>query len=110
MLRFGSSSPRSHVCPREVQRSRPAPQGWPYSMPPRKSRRHRCAPRSHERVHANVRGELPLLPLFKCKIDNPRFKTHCYVDKRKDDGVWTIPKGEVHSGEDLLNAAQLAFE
>ena len=29
---------------------------------------------------------------------------------RKDDGVWTIPKGEVSSGEDLLTRAQIEFE
>ena len=29
---------------------------------------------------------------------------------RKDDGVWTIPKGEVQSGEDLLTRAQIEFE
>ena len=29
---------------------------------------------------------------------------------RKDDGVWTIPKGEVQPGEDLLARAQIEFE
>lgn len=29
---------------------------------------------------------------------------------RKDDGVWTIPKGEVQPGEDLLTRAQIEFE
>ena len=29
---------------------------------------------------------------------------------RKDDGVWTIPKGEAASGEDLLARAQIEFE
>ena len=29
---------------------------------------------------------------------------------RKDDGVWTIPKGEVQVGEDLLARAQIEFE
>lgn len=29
---------------------------------------------------------------------------------RKDDGVWTIPKGEVAPGEDLLTRAQIEFE
>jgi predicted NUDIX family NTP pyrophosphohydrolase len=29
---------------------------------------------------------------------------------RKDDGVWTIPKGEASSGEDLLTRAQIEFE
>ena len=29
---------------------------------------------------------------------------------RKDEGVWTIPKGEPNSGEDLLAAAQREFE
>lgn len=29
---------------------------------------------------------------------------------RKDDGVWTIPKGEVTPGEDLLTRAQIEFE
>jgi predicted NUDIX family NTP pyrophosphohydrolase len=28
----------------------------------------------------------------------------------KDDGVWTIPKGEAASGEDLLTRAQIEFE
>jgi predicted NUDIX family NTP pyrophosphohydrolase len=28
----------------------------------------------------------------------------------KDDGVWTIPKGEVAPGEDLLTRAQIEFE
>ena len=29
---------------------------------------------------------------------------------RKDDGVWTIPKGEAAPGEDLLTRAQIEFE
>jgi predicted NUDIX family NTP pyrophosphohydrolase len=29
---------------------------------------------------------------------------------RKDDGVWTIPKGEADPGEDLLTRAQIEFE
>ena len=29
---------------------------------------------------------------------------------RKDDGVWTIPKGEIAPGEDLLTRAQIEFE
>jgi len=29
---------------------------------------------------------------------------------RKDDGVWTIPKGEAAAGEDLLKRAQIEFE
>ena len=29
---------------------------------------------------------------------------------RKDDGVWTIPKGEAAAGEDLLTRAQIEFE
>jgi predicted NUDIX family NTP pyrophosphohydrolase len=29
---------------------------------------------------------------------------------KKDDGAWTIPKGEVASGEDLLSRAQIEFE
>jgi predicted NUDIX family NTP pyrophosphohydrolase len=29
---------------------------------------------------------------------------------RKDDGVWTIPKGEPIPGEDLLTRAQIEFE
>ena len=29
---------------------------------------------------------------------------------RKDDGVWTIPKGEATPGEDLLTRAQIEFE
>ena len=29
---------------------------------------------------------------------------------RKDHGVWTIPKGEVAPGEDLLTRAQIEFE
>jgi predicted NUDIX family NTP pyrophosphohydrolase len=29
---------------------------------------------------------------------------------RKDDGVWTIPKGEASSGEALLTRAQIEFE
>lgn len=29
---------------------------------------------------------------------------------RKDDGVWTIPKGEPAPGEDLLTRAQIEFE
>jgi len=30
--------------------------------------------------------------------------------QRKDDGAWTIPKGEVGPGEDLLTRAQIEFE
>ena len=30
--------------------------------------------------------------------------------RNKDDGVWTIPKGEVSPGEDLLTRAQIEFE
>jgi predicted NUDIX family NTP pyrophosphohydrolase len=29
---------------------------------------------------------------------------------KKDDGVWTIPKGEAAPGEDLLGRAQIEFE
>jgi predicted NUDIX family NTP pyrophosphohydrolase len=29
---------------------------------------------------------------------------------RKDEGIWTIPKGEVQPGEDLLTRAQIEFE
>jgi predicted NUDIX family NTP pyrophosphohydrolase len=29
---------------------------------------------------------------------------------RKDDGAWTIPKGEAAQGEDLLTRAQIEFE
>ena len=31
--------------------------------------------------------------------------------RNKDDGVWTIPKGEIdHAGDDLLRRAQMEFE
>jgi predicted NUDIX family NTP pyrophosphohydrolase len=30
--------------------------------------------------------------------------------RNKDDGVWTIPKGEIDSGEDLLRRARIEFE
>jgi predicted NUDIX family NTP pyrophosphohydrolase len=30
--------------------------------------------------------------------------------QKKDDGVWTIPKGEVAEGEDLLSRARIEFE
>ena len=30
--------------------------------------------------------------------------------KNKDDGAWTIPKGEAQAGEDLLTRAQIEFE
>ena len=30
--------------------------------------------------------------------------------KNKDEGAWTIPKGEIESGEDLLEAAKREFE
>jgi predicted NUDIX family NTP pyrophosphohydrolase len=30
--------------------------------------------------------------------------------KNKDDGAWTIPKGEIERGEDLLEAAKREFE
>src|SRR6186997_2435047 len=30
--------------------------------------------------------------------------------KNKDQGVWTIPKGEIEPGEDLLEAARREFE
>lgn len=30
--------------------------------------------------------------------------------KNKDDGAWTIPKGEIEPGEDLLEAARREFE
>ena len=29
---------------------------------------------------------------------------------RKDAGIWSIPKGEIHPGEDLLEAAKREFE
>ena len=30
--------------------------------------------------------------------------------RNKDDGVWTIPKGEIQPGEDLLPRARIEFE
>jgi len=30
--------------------------------------------------------------------------------QKKDGGAWSIPKGEIETGEDLLNAAQREFE
>jgi predicted NUDIX family NTP pyrophosphohydrolase len=30
--------------------------------------------------------------------------------KNKDEGAWTIPKGEIEAGEDMLAAAQREFE
>jgi predicted NUDIX family NTP pyrophosphohydrolase len=30
--------------------------------------------------------------------------------RNKDDGVWTIPKGEIDAGEDLLRRARIEFE
>src|SRR6266496_6442701 len=30
--------------------------------------------------------------------------------RNKDDGVWTVPKGEIEEGEDLLNRARSEFE
>ena len=30
--------------------------------------------------------------------------------QNKDDGVWTIPKGEIEPGEDMLEAAKREFE
>jgi predicted NUDIX family NTP pyrophosphohydrolase len=30
--------------------------------------------------------------------------------KNKDDGAWTVPKGEIEPGEDLLEAAKREFE
>ncbi len=30
--------------------------------------------------------------------------------RTKDDGAWTIPKGEIESGEDLLEAAKREFQ
>jgi len=30
--------------------------------------------------------------------------------QNKDDGAWTIPKGEIEAGEDLLEAAKREFE
>lgn len=30
--------------------------------------------------------------------------------QKKDDGAWSIPKGEIEAGEDLLGAAQREFE
>src|SRR3954454_3153981 len=30
--------------------------------------------------------------------------------KNKDDGAWTIPKGEIEQGEDFLEAAKREFE
>ena len=30
--------------------------------------------------------------------------------RRKDEGVWTIPKGEATPGEDLLTRARIEFE
>ncbi len=30
--------------------------------------------------------------------------------KNKDDGAWTLPKGEIEPGEDLLEAAKREFK
>src|SRR5437868_1498515 len=30
--------------------------------------------------------------------------------RKKDDGFWTVPKGEAAEGEDLLNRARIEFE
>src|SRR5271165_4321350 len=43
------------------------------------------------------------LQLFLAHPGGPFFRN-------KDDGVWTIPKGEIEPGEDLLEAAKREFE
>lgn len=49
------------------------------------------------------RGELPALEVFLAHPGGPVFR-------RKDEGVWTIPKGEINEGEEPLAAAQREFE
>src|SRR3979409_1867608 len=47
-----------------------------------------------------MRGELEVLLVHP---GGPYFQ-------KKDDGVWTIPKGEVTKAEDLLGRARIEFE
>lgn len=49
------------------------------------------------------RGQLPALEVFLAHPGGPVFR-------RKDAGVWTIPKGEINEGEAPLAAAQREFE
>jgi predicted NUDIX family NTP pyrophosphohydrolase len=49
------------------------------------------------------RGELPELQVFLAHPGGPVFR-------RKDAGVWTIPKGEINEGEEPLAAARREFE
>jgi predicted NUDIX family NTP pyrophosphohydrolase len=51
--------------------------------------------------------------MFRCKTNRLEFflaHPGGPFFARKDDGVWTIPKGEAASGEDLLTRAQIEFE
>jgi predicted NUDIX family NTP pyrophosphohydrolase len=53
------------------------------------------------------------LLMFRRKVDNVEFLlVHPGGPfwKNKDDGAWSIPKGETESGEDLLTRARIEFE
>lgn len=49
------------------------------------------------------RGDPPRIEVFLAHPGGPVFR-------RKDAGVWTIPKGEINQGEEPLAAAQREFE
>jgi predicted NUDIX family NTP pyrophosphohydrolase len=68
------------------------------SLPPQKQKR--------SRVSAGLlmfRRKIDILEILLAHPGGPFFA-------RKDEGIWTIPKGEVQPGEDLLTRAQIEFE
>jgi predicted NUDIX family NTP pyrophosphohydrolase len=68
------------------------------SPPPQKQKR--------SRVSAGLlmfRRTIDILEVLLAHPGGPFFRN-------KDDGVWTIPKGEVSPGEDLLKRARIEFE
>ena len=51
--------------------------------------------------------------MYRVRADTPEFllvHPGGPVWKHKDEGIWSIPKGEIHPGEDVLAAAKREFE